>query len=58
MLLAHDFFNYLFLLQYIYQKYCRGLGEEEGFALRLQGIVVLFSSSRPHDAMRPGGAMT
>ena len=33
--------NNLFLLQYIYLKYYNGLGEEEGFARWLQGLVEL-----------------
>jgi len=54
--LAHEFPNHLFLLQHIYYKYYSGLGEEEGFALRLQGNVVMLSSGPPHEARRPGGA--
>ncbi len=35
--LAYEFSNQLSLLLYIYLIYCLGLGEEEGFARRLQG---------------------
>ena len=39
--LEDEYPNQLFLLQYIYFKYYHDLGEEEGFAQRLQGLVEL-----------------
>ena len=43
MLLEDEYPNHLFLLQYRYidLKYYHGLGEEEGFARQLQGLVEL-----------------
>ena len=41
--LEDEYPNHWFLLQYMYidLKYYHGLGEEEGFARRLQGLVEL-----------------